>query len=125
MRSKHSWDFVCICVWSCVYVYAVCICVWPCVYVYGRVYMCRTVCICVWPGVYMYMCILIFGFYGSHLTTGKQFNDKHNPVQRNRDHMHRVGPNFCPSFESHFENNCFKREIELLACVLLGRCVPF
>jgi len=29
---------VCICVWPCVYVYAVCICVWPCVYVYAVVF---------------------------------------------------------------------------------------
>ena len=60
MRSKHSWDFVCVCVWPCVYVFGhvcmcmdMCVCVWPCVYVYdhvyvyGRVYMYMVECVCV------------------------------------------------------------------------------
>ena len=75
MRSKHSWDFVCNCVWSCVYVYGrvcmcmvlclyvyghvcmfmvMCVCVWPCVYVYGHVCMFMAVCVCVWTCVYVY-----------------------------------------------------------------------
>ena len=64
-RSKHSWDFVCLCVWSCLYVYGrvymfmfVFVCVWPCVYVYGRVRMCMP-CVYVYGRVRMCMAVCI------------------------------------------------------------------
>jgi hypothetical protein len=59
-KRVGSWDlceYVCLCVYGCLFV-CVCVCVFVCVFV--SVYMCLFVCVCVCMCVFVCVCVCVF-----------------------------------------------------------------